>query len=233
MGGHLAGSQAELCKRREEAPLPTRRSAAGKGLSCAGSASGPPIQTPTCSPTHGGQGRLHLCFPKEVDRAPVSVVRSERLSPRIPPHCPRPPGPGARGQLSEGPRHASSCPESHHPEPLTGLEDAPCTQAPGFASILPLLGCPRCPCPANPFSSFRAQGKGLPQEAVPEPAGPSPEQMCPASPRMHAPSHTCTRGVTHIRHTPGSVLSGDRDGICPRARGSPPGWGTLMRRGSQ
>lgn len=198
----------------------------------------------------------------------TSISQRRRQTPRLssqeretitlhPTPLPQVPQPRARGQLSDGPHNTSTCPESHHPKPLAGLEDTPCTQAPGLASALkwkPLLGCPRCSCLASTFLSFRARDKGLPQEAVPEPARPSQQRMCPASPRMHVPSHTCTRvhlcvhahmhmwGHAHpapvCTHAHActqtgplqSILSGDRDSIGPRARGW--GTGTLMRRGS-
>ena len=105
---------------------------------------------------------------------------------------PTAPGPWAQSQrlaLGRASPHLL-LPRIPSPQPPAGLEDTRSTQAPGCAAIRPpaaSLPVPRA-LPGDTHASFGARGRGLPQEAVSEPAGLSRKRMCPAPPRMHAPS---------------------------------------------
>ena len=123
----------------------------------------PPPRSPT------GRGGLHQYFTREADGLPAPRVAQEL-------------GPGAGGQLPDRPCHASSCPESHHPKPLAGLEAAPGAPPPFLARAWGALSPP-------------GHRSGLPSRASPAPAAcrALPRVGVSCTPSAHAPRHAGAR----------------------------------------
>lgn len=89
--GNLARSQTELPRRRplESTLLGARGRCLVRGWLCS---------RPPCSDPH------LLPHPQTASLVSPLLHKGGRQTERLPPHCPRPPGPGVNGQLSDGPR---------------------------------------------------------------------------------------------------------------------------------
>ena len=155
----------ESAQEKRERPPATRRAAAGgwEGGTLCGSAAAPRPAAPR------GRGGLHQYFTREADGLPAPRVAQEL-------------GPGAGGQLPDRPCHASSCPESHHPKPLAGLEAAPGAPPPFLARAWGALSPP-------------GHRSGLPSRASPAPAAcrALPRVGVSCTPSAHAPRHAGAR----------------------------------------
>lgn len=141
--------------------------------------------------------RSHLYFTKEANRHTITPCR---------PHCPRPPWPGTKGQLSDG---LTTPPLAQNPiTPNCSLKTLRALRLLALPPFCPARVAPAAPAQRT-FLPFGPRGAGLPQEAAPEPCRPSWEWMWPAPRRTQVPSHTRAREATYTQgrhaHTSANV----------------------------
>lgn len=195
---------------RTGSPLPHPKVRFWKGPILCWLCSGPPHTDPYLHP-HPQRARWPSpLFHKEGDRPPASVVRRERLSPCIPPHCPRSPSPEPG---ASSPMGLTTPPLAQNPITPNHSQASKTRRALKLLALLPL--CPSWAVPAAPawqtLSCPSGHGtRACPRKPYLRPPGPpsSGGVLHPHTctwPRTHAHActcvcmHTCTCGVTHTR----------------------------------